>query len=150
MRRQTIQEILFNILKTQKFAVIATQDKKSPYLNLVSYVSTKNNRNIVFATSKKTQKYENITKKSEIAILIDNRDNTESDIENAVVINGIGNASEIRRQTDYYKKLYLKKHPYLTDFVNSEDTIFINIQIKKYIIVTEFEKINTIEFKKND
>lgn len=148
MNNQISRKILSELLKSQKFAVIATQGIKEPYTNLVSFVSTNDMRNIIFATSKKTKKFENIKRNSCISVLIDNRDNTESDIQKAIVITGIGTADEIKEKNDFYKELYLKKHPYLLDFVNSEDSVLIKIKIDKYIVVNKFENVEIIDLQK--
>ena len=145
MNNQISKKILSELLNSQRFAVIATKGIKEPYANLVSFVSTDDMENIIFATSNKTKKYENIKRNSCISVLIDNRDNTESDIKKVIVITGIGNADEIKEKKDFYKDLYLKKHPYLLDFVNSEDSVLINIKIDKYIVVNKFENVEIIE-----
>lgn len=139
------KEILAQLLKKQKFGVIATQGDSSPYTNLVSFFSSEDLKNIFFTTSRNTKKYENILKNSRISILIDNRDNSESDIKNAIVVTAIGSAFEQERHLDIHKELFLKKHPYLSDFVDSSDSALINISVDKYILVNGFENINLIE-----
>lgn len=90
MVRQTPMEILSDLLTSQHFAVIATESKKQPYTNLVSFVCSPDYRHIFFPTKRQTQKYLNISKNRNIAILIDNRQNTPSDISHAITITAIG------------------------------------------------------------
>jgi uncharacterized pyridoxamine 5'-phosphate oxidase family protein len=139
------KDILTHLLNTQKFGVIATNDKTIPYTNLVSFECTKDLKNIFFTTLRNTKKYENILKNSKISILVDNRDNKGSDIKNAIVASAIGSANEIVENKDKYKKLLLEKHPYLSDFINSSDSTIININIDKYIFVSGLKKVELLE-----
>ncbi len=139
-------ENLYKLLKSQKFAVISTQGENAPYTNLISFVASNGIKNLVFATNKDTKKYQNIKSNSKVSILIDNRDNTESDIQKAIVVTGIGTAYELEKDVDFYKDLYLKKHPYLTNFVNTKKSVFIDIKINKYIVVNRFKNVEVINF----
>jgi nitroimidazol reductase NimA-like FMN-containing flavoprotein (pyridoxamine 5'-phosphate oxidase superfamily) len=49
-------EKLENLLQSQRFAVIATQDEREPYTNLVAFIHSKDLKQIIFATSKKHKK----------------------------------------------------------------------------------------------
>jgi nitroimidazol reductase NimA-like FMN-containing flavoprotein (pyridoxamine 5'-phosphate oxidase superfamily) len=136
--------ILYDILESQKFAVIATQYCNEPYTNLVAFVCTNHMKNIIFNTSKKSKKYRNLKNNSNVSLLIDNRGNDPSDIQNAVAVTAIGIAKEITDYNKGIKRIYLKKHGYLFDFVNSKDSVFFDIAIDNYIVVNHFQNINII------
>ncbi len=51
------------------FAVLATDDNGRPYTSLVAYALTPDMRQLVFATPKKTRKYANIIRSSNVALL---------------------------------------------------------------------------------
>lgn len=138
------KEKLNNLFKEQRFAVIATQGKYGPYTNLVTFLAGTDLRNIYFPTSKNTKKYENLSTKSRISILIDNRVNKPIDIKNAIAVTAIGKSKQTKDK--YIIKLFLKKHPYLKDFVNSTDCAMIEIEVEKYILIDHFHKINIIDF----
>jgi len=135
---------LKEILKNQRFAVIATQGKNEPYTNLVSFTSNENLKKIYFPTSKKTKKFENIIRNSKISILIDNRGNKPKDIKNAIAITAVGIAKEII--SSEIVNNFIKKHPYLKDFINSYNCAMIEINVEKYIIVDNFQNVNIINF----
>ena len=141
---ESIRKKLGNLFKEQRFAVIATQANDEPYTNLVSFLVEKNFKKIYFPTSKKTKKYKNLSSNFRISILIDNRVNKPKDIKNAIAVTGIGISKEIK-DTDVTKK-FLKKHPYLKDFINSKDCAMIEIEIEKYIIVDNFQNVNIFNF----
>jgi general stress protein 26 len=144
MEENSLDDKLTDILSNQKFAVIATQGSEEPYTNLVAFVCTNDKKNLIFITLKNTKKYQNILNNSRMSMLFDNRDNTEWDIKNAVAITAIGSASEIKDKIDNYKKLYLEKHPYLADFVNSTESVLINLKVEKYIFVNRFQNVEII------
>jgi general stress protein 26 len=144
LMNEDIKEKLNNLFNEQRFAVIATQGKYEPYTNLVSFLAGIDLRNIYFPTSKNTKKYENLSEKSRISILIDNRVNKPIDIKNAIAVTAIGKSKQTKDK--YIFKLFLKKHPYLKDFVNSMDCIMIEIEVEKYILINNFQKINIIDF----
>ena len=68
------------LLDSQKLAALATHKEGQPYGSLVSFVSTEDMKQIVFATTRATRKYENLTADPRVAMLIDNRSNQASDI----------------------------------------------------------------------
>ena len=141
--KESIREKFRNLLKNQRFAVIATQDKNEPYTNLVSFLVNNDFKKIYFPTSKKTKKYENLSANSKISILIDNRGNKPIDIKNAIVVTAIGKSRETKEKS--VKNEFLKKHPYLKDFINSPNCAMIEISIEKYVIVDNFENITIFD-----
>ena len=138
-------EKLENLLLSQRFSVIATQNEREPYTNLVAFINTNDLKHIIFATSKNTKKYTNLIKNSKISMLIDNRGNKPGDIRKALVLTAVGTADELKKDFDFYKKFYLKKHPYLRDFINSPDTVLINLKVEKYLFVDHFQNVKVIK-----
>ena len=131
------------ILNNQKYAVIATIGKKYVHTNLVAFISSNDLKNIYFATSIKSKKYENLMNNPNISVLIDNRKNNSSDILNATAITVLGVASEISNKSEIMS-FYLKKHPGLNNFINNSDSVFIDVKVDNYIYVNKFEKRNIL------
>ncbi len=138
------KEKLSIFLKKQRFAVIATQGKNEIYTNLVTFLADKNSKKIYFPTSKNTKKFKNLSSNSMVSILIDNRVNKAKDIKNAIAVTVIGKSKETKDKE--VNKKFLKKHPYLKEFVNSKDCVMIEIDVEKYIIVEKFQNVNIIKF----
>jgi len=132
-------EKISNLLKNQRFAVIATQDTNGPYTNLVSFLVDNNFKKIYFPTSRKTKKYQNLSKNSRISVLIDNRVNKPLDIKDAIVITAIGKSKGNNQKE--IKNEFLKKHPYLKEFIFSNDCIIIEVSIEKFIFVDNFKNV---------
>jgi general stress protein 26 len=144
MNDETLKKHIIKIMHEQKYAVIATQAKKGVYTNLVAFCSSDNLKNIYFATSTKSNKYVNLVINPYTSILIDDRENTTSDIINATAITALGKASNIDKNNTEIKDLYLKKHPQLNDFIQANDSVFIKLNVDKYIYVNSFENIHIL------
>jgi len=138
------KEKLSNFLKKQRFAVIATQGNNELYTNLVTFLVNQNIKKIYFPTSKNTKKFKNLSSNSMVSILIDNRVNKPKDIKNAIAVTVIGKSKEIKDKK--VNKKFLKKHPYLKEFVTSKDCAMIEIDVEKYIIVEKFQNVNIFKF----
>jgi len=134
-----IDENIKNLFREQRFAVIATQGKNEPYTNLVSFLAGKDFKKIYFPTSKKSKKYENISKYPGISMLVDNRDNKPEDIKNAIAVNVFGKSKETKNKEIIDN--FLIKHPYLKDFINSPDCTMIQIDVEKCIAVDNFQNV---------
>ena len=145
MHKEYYIKKLEKLLHSQRFAVIATRGEKEPYTSLVAFIHSKDLKQIIFATLKNTKKYNNILKNSNVSMLIDNRVNKPEDIKKTIAVTVIGNADELQNNISYYKNLYLKKHPYLKDFIKSIDTILISIKVEKILLVDHFQNVRIIK-----
>jgi hypothetical protein len=79
---------------------------------------------------------------SRIALLVDNRSNQDSDFHNAIAVTALGNAKEVKEsERDRFLKLYLAKHPYLEEFVNSPTCALLKVSVDRYYMVNRFQKV---------
>ena len=109
MNEATALEIeVRNLLESQKFAVLSTQEQNHPYLNLVAFAETGDLRTIIFATPRATRKFGNISSKAGVAMLVDNRSNDAADIQEATAVTIIGIAFEVsdpeRQRAGYFAR----------------------------------------------
>jgi len=80
-----------------------------------------------------------------ISFLIDNRTNRAEDFQSAEAVTVYGRAKEISKQKQKeLVDIYVKKHPYLKDFVRSQDSALIHVKVKKFSLVTQFQKVETV------
>jgi len=78
-------------------------------------------------------------------MLIDNRSNQETDFGEASAVTVLGTAEELLgSERERYLQLYLKKHPYLEDFVTAPTCALIRVKVEKYIMVTQFQEVREI------
>ena len=129
------KELLRRIVGTQRFAVLATLNNQQPYSNLVAFAVSDDLRHIIFATNRNTQKYRNILLNDRIALLIDNRSNSQSDFAEALAITALGIASELKgKRSVKLVQSYLDRHQSLADFLKRHDTAVISVTVTDYIL----------------
>ena len=132
-----LRGVLRELLSSQKFAALATQDSGKPHNCLMAFASTDDLKHLLFTTSRKTVKYRNIVAESRVAILVDSRSNQDSDFLKAVAVTASGIAKEVKgNERDRLLGIYLAKHPNLSDFANSPENALVKVSIKDYEIST--------------
>ena len=99
-------------------------------------------RGLVFATPRATRKFENLTADPRASMLIDNRSNQVSDFREAMAVTAVGRVKELSgNQKSRTLKLYLGKHPYLKEFVESPACALLQLEVHTYILVERFQKV---------
>ncbi|HTY25033.1 MAG TPA: pyridoxamine 5'-phosphate oxidase family protein [Desulfomonilaceae bacterium] len=137
-----------NLLASQKFAVLSTQEQAYPYLSMVAFTETSDLRSILFATTRGTRKYGNISFRSGVALLVDNRSNEVADISDAMAVTAIGTAREVSESgRETLDRVYLEKQPHMKEFLSSPSTALIKVDVESYIVVSRFQKVATLNFK---
>lgn len=144
-----IPERLAELNANQSSAVLATSSDNNPYTSLVAFVLTPDFKGALFATPRNTLKYRNIIKFPNVALLIDNRSNTNQDIIDAEAITLIGRAKILRKgkRQDELMKIFLKKHPALEEFVKAKTTALIYVSAARYIHVSKFQSVTVWELQ---
>ena len=133
---------LTHLLNSQKLAVLSTHNAGQPYASLVSFAPNAELTQLLFATTRSTRKYANLTSDERAAMLIDNRSNEETDIHSAMAVTATGFVKEIS-DAERAEALppYLEKHPYLKAFVNSPSCAFLKLTVKTYHLVRRFQNV---------
>jgi general stress protein 26 len=143
------RKILKNLFESQNLAVLATHSKGQPYANLMAFAATKDLKGIILATTRSTRKFANLSADSRVAVLFDDRSNTERDFDKAATVTATGRAREIgSRDRNRFQKLYLAKHPHLKEFVASPTCALLKIEVDTYYIVTRFQNVMELHIKK--
>ena len=136
---------LAELLESQKLAVLATHNQGQPYGSLVSFAASKDLKQILFATARSTRKYSNLKEDARVAMVIDNRENAERDIHDATAVTVLGKAQEATPSEEQgCLGVYLKKHPYLKDFVNAPTCALVRVQVDTYYLVTRFQEVTEL------
>ena len=140
-------DVLRQVVMTQHFAVLATQQCDQPYINLVAFATSDDHSLILFATSRNTQKYRNIQDNKKVAILIDSRRNEPSDLTGALAITALGSAHEVKKdRKDILLQNYIDRHPTLEEFLLRPETAIISVKITDYII-SRFDRVERIKLE---
>lgn len=141
-------QILTDLFKKERLGVLATDMEGLPYTSLVAFAVTEDLEKLLFVTSKETRKYQNITNNPKVTILIDNRTNSPEDFHDAIAITAEGYVKEEPTQSDELKSIFIEKHPYLSEFVQSPANQVLVIKIKRYHYVNRFQNVRILELKK--
>ena len=130
------------MLESQSLAVLASQKDDQSYANLVAFAVSDNLQMMIFATSRSTRKFSNIQCNPQVALLVDNRQNNPSDFKDALAVTAIGKAMVINgSEKDKFSSMYLAKHPHLSDFISSPNQALIRVNVSKYIVVCNFQRV---------
>ncbi|HSB07022.1 MAG TPA: pyridoxamine 5'-phosphate oxidase family protein, partial [Thermodesulfobacteriota bacterium] len=78
-----LKKFLKDLFFSQRLAVLATQSQGEPYGNLVAFVATNDLKHLLFATTRATRKYANMSENPRVAMVMDNRSNQEADFHQA-------------------------------------------------------------------
>jgi len=144
MSESNMENDLKALMKEQKLAVLATSHEGEPYTNLVAFVTSDDLKHIFFATPVATRKYSYLTASRKASMMIDNRSNKESDFKDAMAVNAEGSVLAVEK-TDELNLLYLKKHPYLKDFLKSPSSALMRMKVKRYIVASRFQNVVEID-----
>ena len=148
-RTARLREFLKDLFSSQRLAVLATQSSRQPYGNLVAFMATNDLRHLLFATTRATRKYDNISKNPRIAMVVDNRSNREADFHQAAAVTATGVVKETEGpEKDRFQKLYLAKHPYLKEFVSSPTCALLKVEVETYYVVRQFQNVVELHIKK--
>jgi nitroimidazol reductase NimA-like FMN-containing flavoprotein (pyridoxamine 5'-phosphate oxidase superfamily) len=136
---------LITLFKKQRLAVLATQKNGQPYSSLVAFAVTEDLKQLIFATSRATRKYDNFSSDSRVALLIDTRSNKASDFHKAMAVTAVGAAIEVEQERrKELIHLYLAKHPHLKDFVQSPTCALVRVSVKTYYVVRTFQNVTEL------
>ncbi len=133
----------------ERLAVLSTHDGGQPYASLVAFAATEDLTRIVFATTRPTRKYANLSADARVALLVDSRRNEESDFHRAEAVTVIGTVAELTgTERDRYLPLYLEKHPALADFVGAPTCALLCVSVERYIRVKNFQRVSELRVRK--
>lgn len=142
--KTTIKELF----DKQRLAVLSTDNKGQPYSNLVAFSTSEDIKTLVFATTRSTRKYANLSTESRVSLLIDNRSNQVSDFFETIAVTAIGIATEVNGfDKDKLFKQYLNKHKTLVNFVQSPSCALFKIKVKDYYVVSRFQNVQELHIK---
>ena len=137
-----IRQEITNLCSSQKLAVLCTQRDNQPYASLVAFVISKDLKYLYLITPKTTRKFTNLAANPQVSVMINSSQNQESDFHRAMAVTIIGSATELSgRKRPEIIKSYLEKHPYLEDFAKSPTCALVQIKVKSYFLVKNFQNV---------
>jgi len=147
-RPEALETQIRDLMASQKFCVLSTQEREHPYLNLIAFAETSDLRTVFFATTRVSRKYGNLAFSSGVALLVDNRSNDAADIREATAVTIIGEAREVSgSEKDALDRIYLLKQPHMEEFLCSPSTALIRVDVESYILVSRFQNVTILNLK---
>ena len=143
-------EKMKDIVKRNDLCVLATVSGGKPHCSLMSYLSDEKGREIYLVSHKQTKKYANLMENPMVSLLIDTREEESGKSRNqikALTVCGEFQTIKDLGEKDLIRTRFLKRHPHLTDFLNSPQADIFSIRIRSFELLqgvkdTFFETID--------
>ncbi len=137
-----IGEYVEDILQTCRLAVLATEAHGQPHASLIAITPVRSIWQLVFATYRNTQKFDNILHNRRVAVLIQGEDFDSSGQKKGFAITAFGLAQEVAiTEKDEAVHAHLERHPDLLNFLQAADVAIIRIKIERFQVVRGIDEI---------
>jgi len=139
---RTSREYIEDVLKLNKFAVLATESGGQPHASLIAITPFGDFRKLIFATYRNTRKYRNLSHNSKVAVLIERGDVNMKDLQESIVLTIFGHTEEISiAENEVAYQAHLKRHPEMKSFMLSSDCALILVIAQSYQVVYGIDDI---------
>jgi heme iron utilization protein len=141
--QETVRRDIDTLLSGQRLATLSTCSADGhPYASLVAFDADPDLSGMIFATSRATRKFANLSHEARAAMLVDNSGNVKSDIYEAMALTALGVATELSgAEQDKAVARYIRKHPHLAKFVQAPSTAVLRLKVDVYYLVNRFQKV---------
>lgn len=139
---QEKMQIIDDLVTGEDLCVLATSDGIEPHTSLMTYFADHAAMKFYFLSRKDSKKSKNIKGHPHTSILIDKRDKKI-----ALTIQGVYSPIKKKQTEEAIKKLFLLKHPELTDFANHPDTELLRIIAREALLVNGMDGKFETKFK---
>jgi len=133
----SLKDSIQTLLKTQGFAVLATESAGQPHTSLIAITSLDQGQRLIFATYRNTRKFSNLMQNQRVSVLIDGR--TQQDSSSAVpgfILSAVGRVQEVNGASHtQLLDAHLQKHPNLTAFTQVPDCVLLEVVVEAYQVV---------------
>lgn len=141
--QEAVRRDINTLLAGQRLATLSTCNTAGhPYASLVAFDADADLSGIVFATSRATRKFANLTSEARAAMLVENSRNQLSDIYEAMAVTAVGTVQELSgtRQEEAIAR-YIGKHPHLSAFIQAPSTAILRLKVTVFYLVNRFQKV---------
>jgi pyridoxine/pyridoxamine 5'-phosphate oxidase len=141
--QEDVRTAIETLFAGQRLAVLSTRSADGhPYASLVCVVAETDLSGLYFATSRATRKFSNLMAEPRAAMLVDNSQNRQSDLYEAMAVTAVGTVQEISgHEAVGARSFYCQRHPQLEGFVRAPSTALMRMAIKVYYLVNRFQKV---------
>jgi nitroimidazol reductase NimA-like FMN-containing flavoprotein (pyridoxamine 5'-phosphate oxidase superfamily) len=143
--QSTIKEYIEGVIKTSRFAVLATEGDGQPHASLIAITPFGKFSQLIFATYRNTRKYRNLEHNNKVAVLIEGEYVNMNGLNESVVLTIIGHTEEISiADNEAAYQAHLKRHPEMESFMLSSDCALIMVIARSYQVVYGIDDIRWI------
>jgi uncharacterized protein YhbP (UPF0306 family) len=141
--QETVRRHIATLLSGQRLATLSTCSAEGhPYASLVAFDADPDLSGMIFATSRATRKFANLSHQARAAMLVDNSGNVKSDIYAAMAVTALGVTTELSGAAqDEAVARYILKHPHMATFVQAPSTAVLRLAVDVYYLVNRFQKV---------
>lgn len=144
---QAVRRTIAELLQSQRLGVLSTARSGQPYASLIAVYATGDLKSIYFSTARSTRKFRNLRDEPRVSILVNNSTNRDEDFHQAVAVTAVGSAAEVDRAANRgILESYLTKHPYLEEFVRSPTSAMLEVAVRSYYLVQNFQHVTELHF----
>ena len=144
-KQSIIKKYIEGVIKTSRFAVLATESDGQPHTSLIAITPADGFRQLIFATYRNTRKYRNLLQNSKVALLIEGESVNINGLKEKVVLSIIGHTEDISiAENKAAFKAHLKRHPQMESFMLSSDCALIKVIARSYQFVSGIDEIRWI------
>ena len=140
------------LLEDQKLAVLCTQGEQGPYCSLMAYVTDHETASLFMVTEIQSVKYQNLRKRPEVSLLVDNRDSShvrESPTITALTVQGV--AQKMDQSADKEIRIRLgHRFPEIQPLLKKPQSVVIQILLRDYLLLAGPEQAVSGSFGKRD
>lgn len=134
-------EQMKQMVKDDKFCVLATSSDNNPYCSLMAYAPSDDCTRIYMVTRKDTVKYGNLLKNRSVSLMIDTRNRSDSGCGNETkALTVTGRFCEIMDESEYEKakNMLIERHPGLHVFLEDPEAGIFAIEISAFLLLCGF------------
>lgn len=130
------------LVRSQPYGVLCTHGDQHAYGSLVAHAFSEDLKSAVFATPVATRKFRLLTEHGNVALVIDDRPDTQDIMMNVEAITVTGRARVVEESDrDQWAQMLIARHPQLEAFVTSQSCALFQVEIKRVFHVSRFQEV---------
>jgi hypothetical protein len=131
------------VVQDNQTAVLCVQEAGEPFGYLIAIAFNDDLKFVVFGTPKESRKSRLLTDDGHVALVVDNRPQKGKKTAEVEVFTAIGVAKLVTSEPDrkLCQNLLKNNHPDIGDFIDSPLTEFFQVDMNRYIYVSNFQDV---------
>jgi len=134
-------EQIKQLVKDEKFCVLASVSDSRPYCSLMAYISEEDCKKIYMTTLRDTVKYRNLIENPMVSLLIDTRTKTiDKHVNEMKALTITGKFAEVRKGSHRMEvhDMLLQRHPYLCVFLDNPESCLFSVEVHSFLLLNGF------------